>query len=250
MAWTNTQTTQETSGSGTSAQVSFASAVTSGNIVCVFAFCNNVSVTNTITSVVDDKGNTYSYVNDVGVTGVSGTWNTAIFWSGARLTNGPITITVNNSVSQGNLWINIDEFTPPAGTIGTDTSGGTGSDPSTPTTATTSAFTTTKAGDLIYAATFNASAATTAGAGFTGLTGSGTDQMSEFLSQVSAGSTTATFGLGTGAAYTINALALSATGSKGGTLPLMGVGHHKRRIFPVERRILVPQRRRIITRAA
>src|SRR5260370_21310667 len=118
-AWTFVKGAQETSGSGTSASVSLSSAVTSGDVLACEAFLNGVS-SNTISSITDDKSNTYSVVNSVTVTGGSGTWDTVAFWSGGALTNGPTTITVNSSTSLGNLWITCDEFTPPAGTLSLD----------------------------------------------------------------------------------------------------------------------------------
>lgn len=211
MSWTYVKGVQETSGSGTSASVSFASTVVSGDIVTGYAFLNGAS-SNTVTSITDDKSNSYTVVN--AVTTVGGfTWTGVAFWSGGALTNGPLTITVNSSFSTSNLWITLGEFTPPAGTLSLDGNSSNKDNVGT-TQPTAGSFTTTVNGDLIYCAVFKAGGGISGvGSGFTAGQGVTSDFADEFQTQTSAGSINPNWASSVGDQWTCNAFAIKAVTS-------------------------------------
>lgn len=65
-----------------------------------------------LTSLVDDKGNTWSVLGP----GVGTGNGRAVIWSGGALTNGPTTVTATVSHTESILFFLINEFIPPPGT--------------------------------------------------------------------------------------------------------------------------------------
>lgn len=189
---------------GSTVPVTLGATVTSGNFICGIVTWDNIGGTPTLTSVTDDKSNTYNISSTL--SDAPNGQGSAIFWLG-NITNGPITITANLSGSAGgSRCIIATEFSggfaaadpkdlAPVGQFQTT--------PGTTTDAVTSgSMTTLTSGDMIYGASCNTSGATnaTAGSSFTLLT----DQTSavvfmnaETLTQAAAGAVAATFTQGT-----------------------------------------------------
>lgn len=182
---------------GSSFSVAFSSTVGSGNLVVgALTYANNLG--DKLTSVTDDKGNSYTIVSKI-FDSVNSQYN-AIFYLG-NVTNAPKTITANYSASTQN-WVRITlaEFSGVVTTSPLDVTTSQMSPGSTSTDGLSSgSVTTTAAGDLIYGAFFDNQGAATvlsSGTGFTTLDNSNTANLPcahEFLVQGSAGVQAATF---------------------------------------------------------
>lgn len=204
MTWSLVQSGHNIAGSGTSSAATFGATVTSGDIVSGFLFFS--STTNVISGVTDDKSNSYTVT--VFQANTPGGFGAALFRSNSTITNAPQTITATASGSQSFFWILIDEFTPPNSTIGSD---GTNSGSGNGGTISAGNITTAQNGDLIYVANVCAGGST-AGSGFTQAQTQGSQVITEYQSQTSAGSVTCAFTGGTGSWVAV-AMAVSATSS-------------------------------------
>src|SRR5258708_4545908 len=256
MTWPFVKGAQETTGSGTSASVSLASAIASGDVAVGLAFLNGVQ-SNTISSITDDKSNSYTVVTGSLATTTSN-WSTILFWSGAALTNGPITLTANSSTSLTSFLLTYDVFTPPAGALSVDVSSGASGS----TTANgSSSLTTTVNGDLVYGGIFVTGVGTLAGgSGFTVTENNGSSFAAEFQNQSTAGTISVTFPTPGGAdTWTVSAAAFKAAagGSPYNPWPQLGpvtaqkrksIGwlpfhDHRRRILRPKRVLILPNRK-------
>src|SRR5437899_7329686 len=179
------------------ATLTFAAAVGSGNWVGG----GGIAVPNgiTISSVTDDKGNTYTVKDSLDDAGDSIKW---FDFSLGNITNAPITITVTFGSGSGNPFVLIADEYSGASAVTDPTDGhaivqrngpGAGTDA-----ITSSSITTTAAGDLIYSICFDTGStpAPTAGTGFNSQasdTGGQNAVRSEDKTQSTAGSVNATF---------------------------------------------------------
>ena len=218
MTFFDVQDASNSSSAGvTSVSATFASTVTSGN--CVIGVIMWGSTVNDLTSVTDDKGNTYT-VKDTLLNLDGGSASSFIL---GNITNGPKTVSANFSASVANDVIIISEFSGVAASSDptdvhhaqTQARPGTGTDA-----ISSGAATTTVNGDLIFGGAFDASGANTtftAGTSFTlGTTNSGLSRHAadEFRTQASAGSVSATFtGNQSGADYFVFMIAAKAATS-------------------------------------
>lgn len=184
-------------GSGATITLTFGSAISSGSTVCGGG---QFASSTTLTSVTDDKSNTYNVETNITASG-----QTAFAFSLGNITNGPTTITITLGASSGFNSAVADEYSGAlAASDPRDVHGGqTQNTPGTGADAYTSGnFTTTTNGDLLYGFTVTTNSATAisnfvAGTGFTIRSrdtpaGLG-DALSEDRVQASAGSTAATF---------------------------------------------------------
>src|SRR6267378_837915 len=108
--WTRFQGSIDTAGSGTSRAVTLGATVGAGNVVVGAVLCISGAY---VTSVTDDKGNAYVLTaqgSQFGNNSVQG------FRSLHLVTNAPQTLTIHYQTSAV-VWIVIDEFSPPTGTI-------------------------------------------------------------------------------------------------------------------------------------
>jgi len=182
--WTRIQGVADATGGVTSKNVSFAGAITGGNIIVGGVL---LSTGLTLTSVTDDKSNAYTVFqsND------DATLYSTGYRSNAIITNAPTTLTFTASASAGTFWTIQDEFSPPTGATGALTVDGSssaanvagGTDVAFPN------FTTAKTDDLEYA-TAMVSGTATVGTGFNSGTGSGTARFSEWGIKTTAGTVT------------------------------------------------------------
>lgn len=178
-------------GSGSTIVLTFTNPVGTGNTVCGGFSFNST----TLTSVTDDKGNTYNTETLITSAGAS-----CYAFSLGNITNGPkiITITLAANSGFGNTSV-ADEYSGTAALSDPrDVHGGQAqSSVGTTTDAVSSgSFTTTANGDLIYGVTIctNSANLCAAGTGFTGRSSdTGGGAVSEDLVQSSAGSIAATF---------------------------------------------------------
>ena len=224
-----------TTGVTTPATVSatLGAAVTSGNtVVGMVSF--DVSTSTTLTSVTDDKGNTYSLetaITDAGVQRV-------VAFSRSNITNGPTVVTANFGAPNGGVAIIVDEFSG-CSTAGTDQRDGTAhggqiqAAPGTGANAVSSgSFTTATGGDLVWSGTGSTDTADQAmGSVGTGFTTTGTSSggsggfdpqiFSEWLVQSSAGSIVGTWTASAGSAhYGTFMIAIKAAGGGGPAAPI------------------------------
>lgn len=187
MAWSLVQGFANQS-SGSNPTFSFPVAVSSGSIVVGFVFYTDSSSSNHITSIVDDKSNSYSVINFFSANPTQ-VYNCATFWSGSiRLTNGPKIVTVNLSVSEGNVWLSMGEFTPPnLGILNTDGATAAYQNTSNPS---SGSIITRNDGDLIFCGAAIATDGTSLGSGFSTVANNGAANTvtSEFKTQTLAGS--------------------------------------------------------------
>jgi hypothetical protein len=236
MAFTRVQgATNFAGGSQTTATTTFGAGVTPGNtVIGAVHFGDNNT---TITSITDNKGNSYSFTATSGASPGTYTDNvkegsgsfavTATFILGNIPAGGPTVITAALSPNGGNVCMIADEFsgcfassTPSDGTTASHT--GQVLVPGTGANALTSGnITTTGNGDLIWSCTCENEDAilSTAGTGFTGPfndTGAGTNRLqSEWRTQAAAGTIAGTWTNGTGAsaAALVMAIKPAATGA-------------------------------------
>lgn len=200
MAWARVQgnvSTESPTGSATKS-VTFGAAVGSSNAVLGLVSWDNTGG-NSLTSVTDDKGNTYNLETLV-VDTINNQRNQA--FSRTNITNAPITVTANFAASIGFAAILADEFSG-ASVASTDERDGsahggqTQAAPGTGADAITSGtFTTATDGNLLYGAVMVGNGLTppSSGTGFsTGISASLTDYAvaSEYRTQTTAGSGTA-----------------------------------------------------------
>lgn len=172
----------------TTVTATFSAAVGSGNAVVGVAICLGSQV---LSGVTDDKGNTYTIIDNA-----SGAHAFSTFWRG-NITNGPTTITATFTASTGYPQIIMDEY---SGVVSMDghkalyagTVSGTDG-------LSTGNFTTTKNGDVIWGAAYNAAGTTNISSG-TGFTQREQDPVSgnwslvsEDKTQTTAGSVAVTF---------------------------------------------------------
>jgi hypothetical protein len=199
MAWTRVQGGANYSGAAAAASISVTlSAVGSGNALCgVLGW--DIAGGVTLTSVTDDKGNTYNLESVVQDTGYSEQF---CAFSRTNITNAPTIITVNFSGSVDFRFLLVDEFSG-GSTASSDERDATAHGgqiqlaPGTGTDAVTSGtFTTTQNGDLIWGATVDTNT-DTVGTGFT----TGTTENTDFSKQTEY-RTQATAGAGTAATFT------------------------------------------------
>jgi|SRR5882672_2628744 len=137
----------------------------------------------TLTSVTDDKGNSYTVFNSHD----DGILYTASFRSTGLLTNGPQTLTFTPSAATSNEWSVQDEFSPPTGASSISTDGATSQFNATGTSFVP--FTTSLSDDLVYAVAMS-DGSSTHGASFNAGTGDGTARNSEWGIQSAPGSVT------------------------------------------------------------
>ena len=217
----------------TTIAVTLGSAVSSGDTVCG-AVTFYYSSSGSLTSVTDDKSNTYAIIDTQ-----PGNNSTTSFCA-YNITNAPTTITATYvSDDAGYATIIADEYSGVAASPLDVHATNTQSSPSTSTNAVTSTNATTSAnGDLIYGVTMEAvvSNFVTAGTGFTQRelqnTGSGAtySASSEDLVQATAGSVASTYTIsssnGTWNTFVIalKAAAPPTPGCKGAHMSMLGVG--------------------------
>src|SRR5215467_2175866 len=200
MTWSHVQFGQANNFSTVTSQPITISAVGSGNIVTgtVEVFSGS-----TLSSVTDDKSNSYTVVpNDLG----NGYY---AFYSTGLITNGPTTITANFTSSPG-VFLTVDEWAPPASTTAIALDGHVydASFVASPTDITGTAITTASSGDLVLS--YSESNASIAGAGWTATSGGTSFIVSEFQVQSAAGSIAAAWNEVN--AYKLATFALAATG--------------------------------------
>jgi hypothetical protein len=212
------QTNSTGASAGASIAITFSSAVTSGNTVVGGVSWGTAN--NDLTSVTDDKGNTYNIVRTVSDSGNGQTQATFYL---ANITNAPTVITANFTNTPAYRAITATEL---SGVATTPLDGQTGqlqSAPGTGTDAITSlTITPTQNGDYIYGVTFDTSTHNipSAGTNFTSLASVGdgaTTQsgLSEGLVQGTAASIAATF-TGANDNYASFVLAFKSSGTGGG----------------------------------
>lgn len=205
--------------------VTLGATVTSGNLVCGGVAWDDGGGTVSLSSVTDDKGNSYT-VQRTTTDATNGQRGATFFKD--NITNGPVTITANLSSSTGSRAISIHEVsglqaTPLDVETGqVNASPGTGTDG-----ATSGAVTTTADGDYIFGffedtAAYRANTELTAGTGFTkreetGVAGTTLCIMTEDLIQSSAGSIAATATHANNDATISMILTFKATGGSAGT---------------------------------
>lgn len=195
--------------------------VTSGNTIVGVVALENTDSQGTLTSVTDDKSNTYTLV----VSGNSGghTVSLIFFWL-KNITNGPITLTANFSPSTEFIRMQVAEFSGITSTSATDGSAyqaintGAGTD-----VVTSGSFVTVTSGDLVFSGTAQTSGASfntlSTGTGYTVLynttsTDTTCTLASEYRIQGAAGSIAGTFSFGSGisAIYDVGAFAVTPGG--------------------------------------
>jgi len=156
-------------GCTTCALTAFSGAVGVGNAVVGVLFWNNSTPQN-VTSVTDDKGNTYTLGPQL--TDAPHTFRGQTFWRG-NITNGPTTITATFSGPNGGFLAKADEYSG-AAALTDPSDGNTGQLQAGPAigadTITSGNITTTTTNDLIWGATAMSGSQTiaTVGTGFTG----------------------------------------------------------------------------------
>lgn len=153
-----------TSTTSTTVALAFSSVVTSGNSVYGLVAWDDTSA-RTLTSVTDDKSNTYNLGLLVDAT-TDGEFSRT-FWLG-NITNAPKTITATFSAAIGFRRMLIDEYSGVLA-VSNPSDGNTGVRQASATAASSGNITTTISGDLIYGAIYDAAATgtLTAGSGFT-----------------------------------------------------------------------------------
>ncbi len=199
---------------GLDAQAVTLSAVASGSVVCGGIAWTSDSG-QTLDSVTDNQGNTYTVYQTGGADATNGL--SAALYYRANITNAPTVITANFTGGPSFRAIVADEFSGLATASIADgahlnvqaSSPGTGTDA-----ITSGSITTTVAGNTVYGYTVNTSGAEVGspGTGYTGAT-SVTQQDSEYLVQGSAGAIAATFTQAAGASRITGVLALKAAGA-------------------------------------
>jgi hypothetical protein len=187
----------------TTLALSLGGAVGSGHTVTGLVSYGLGSVAPTVSSITDDKSNTYTLVDNAIKAGATNTWGTSFFLQ--NITNGPTTITANFSQGVRFNRMLLDEYSGVAASSPLD--GHTAQNQNTPGTGanvvTSGNFTTASNGDLIigstvYLATNSAVTAGTSPLSYTLRTGdlNGCALESEDANQTTASaSTAATFGL-------------------------------------------------------
>ncbi len=197
------------------------SAIGNGN--CVLGAINyDLTGSVTVTSIDDDKGNTYNLEGPVDDSPDGGR---SYAFSRTNITNAPTVITAHLSASIGFVGIAADEFSG-SSTTSSDERDGTAhggqfqATPGTGTDAVTSGnFTTSTNGDLLYGVSFNNGAGNNpaSGTGFTaGVAGSfpAYGFLSEYKTQATAGSGTATtFTAATNTGHTTFLIAIKPSGA-------------------------------------
>lgn len=228
MTWSSVQTGTAATTSAKPATVTLGAAVGNGNCLIVTVI-GGTSVT-----VTDNKSNTYTLAQSTNNSSLGVSCNTYIC---SNITNGPTTITVNESASNS-MTVIVDEIHNSAGAISSsplDVAGGAAQSNinSGSNVISSGSITTTANGDLIYGVTMSYETVTqvapTAGTGFTQIfsnasIGGGLPVGigSEFKTQSSAGSATATFSLASSNGFypTTNVISLEApSGGGGGYVP-------------------------------
>jgi len=141
------------------------------------------------------------------------------FWSNGRLTNGPKTLTFNNT-SGSNTWVTMGEFTPPAGALSVDGFTAQYQNVSNPTAGN---IITANNGDLIFSAAAISTDGLSEASGYArvDLVGGGSTIRSEFQTQTSAGSIGGNW-TGTIADGIFSIFALSTPSAGGPVLGLTG----------------------------
>lgn len=175
-------------GSGTTIVLTLLKVVASGDLVAGVVFFLS---TQSLVSITDDKGNTYTTVDSITDDG-----GTLVSFYLANITNGPQTITATFNTSTGFSYMGCDEYSNVALTSPLDAhsiqyqnSPGSGADG-----LSSNAATTLTNGDLVYGATIATSGNTvTAGTGFTQRLQTADGEASEDLIQSAAGNIAATF---------------------------------------------------------
>jgi len=205
-------------GTAASVAVTLGAAVGSGNTVCGWVSWGEGPTTTHLTSVTDDKGNTYTISDRLG--DGNNAQAGAMFFRG-NITNGPTIITANFSPNQTFLQIGADEYSGALAATNPSDGHSVAAAVQTGSTATdflsSGSFTTSVNGDLIYGVTMDTFGATLASAG-TGYTQRQTntiavDATSEDKVQSTAGSVAATFTTSNaGGRYITLAVAIQPTG--------------------------------------
>lgn len=219
------------SATGTSLALSFGAAVTSGDHVIGSLTYSQTGGTDNLTSITDDKGNTYTVVSKILDAGNSQYF---LLFYRENITNAPTTITANFSPTTAWRRMTLSEFSGLQSSSSTDgsttktTTGNTGTDAQS-----SGNITTTANGDLIYGAFVDANGTGdpwSAGTGFTGLDISSSANLPmghEWRVQSSSGSIAGTFTQGASSASDVGVIAFKAAGGAAPTLRLrsiMGVG--------------------------
>lgn len=219
---------QNANGGSSGAVTSFAatgSAIGSGNVVCGVAFWHNTS--GTLTSITDDKGNTYTIVDKIQDAGGGNFFNASFYLT--NITNGPSTITANLGASTTGAQITWDEYSGLSASATLD--GHFGQSQSSPGTATdaisSGSFTTALNGDLIWCGGYTGGGTSVAGTGFTLRLNNVISNGIVFLvtedkTQATAGSVAGTYTDSTVHTETTNIVALAIGVSGGGGDTLMG----------------------------
>lgn len=205
--------------SAPSCSATFGSPVGSGNIIVGFAFWSEGSTTNDLSSISDDKGNTYTIVDKLNAFAVTSNSRAFASFYCANVTNAPTVITANFSPSTGSLAILVDEYSGVATTSPLDghtmqAQSGVGT---TANAATSGNITTTVNGDLIYgglACLSGSAGQVAAGTGFTLRVNNVAPNGAQFFDtedeiQSSAGTTAATFTLNAGDSTLVGVMALT-----------------------------------------
>jgi len=154
---------------GSSASVTSAtatgSAIGSGNTVCGIVFWHNTA--GTLTSVTDNKGNTYTIVDSIQETGGANSFLASFYL--VNVTGGPTALTANLGSATTGVQISWDEYSGVSTSAVLDghhgqaqASPGTGTDA-----ISSGSFTTADNGDLIYCGSYSVSGTSSAGTGFT-----------------------------------------------------------------------------------
>lgn len=205
MTWAHVQSKEidTESGGATSSTLTFSSAVGSGNLVVGMFF---TLLSGTLTSVTDNKGNSYTVVDSLNAGGGFSSGSIGYTFVGGNLTGGPTVLTFTISGGSGVYYAFADEFS--------NSGGATPSSPvdvhavsnpayTSPTTVTSSSITTTISGDLIWSLAYvsTVTSTLTAGTGYTQtFAGDGANALvylcAEYQTQASSGAITSTFGVG------------------------------------------------------
>jgi len=163
--------TANSGGTCTTCTLTFSSPIGSGHAVVGAILYQDPGNTRTVSSIVDDKGNSYIVGAKVFDTAGGSNLSQAIFWRG-NIPNGPTVLTATMSASTGTALQRADEYSGSAALV--DPSDGTNSNyqitpPVTTDAVTSGTFTTTVINDLIWSVSTGVTGVlNTAGTGFTG----------------------------------------------------------------------------------
>lgn len=164
MPMTHVQNANGGSAGAVTSTAATGSAIGNGNVVCGVVFWHNTS--GTLTSITDDKGNTYTIVDKIQDAGGGNFFNASFYLT--NITNGPSTITANLNSSTTGAQITWDEYSGLSSGASLDghngqsqNSPGTGADA-----ISSGSFATAFNGDLIWAGGYAGNQITGAGTGF------------------------------------------------------------------------------------